>query len=99
MGAAMIKGLDLVRERKGVYRENGIAFYRPWVVLIDGRGPDRRVGGRGREGEDGEASKSFASSPSASRREHDILGQIVVREPLRLQGLQFRSLFQWLSTR
>ncbi len=26
-----------------------------------------------------------------------ILGQFTTREPLRLQGLKFRELFQWLS--
>ena len=28
----------------------------------------------------------------------DILRQISVREPIKLQGLKFRELFQWLSS-
>jgi uncharacterized protein YegL len=47
---------------------------------------------------EGETSKAFAFfAVGVQGVNMNILQQISVREPLKLQGLKFRELFQWLS--
>ena len=84
MGAAITKALDMVEERKREYRANGISYYRPWIFLItDGAPTDEWQAA---------ANKVFQGADMKT------LAQISVRQPLPLQGLQFRELFSWLSS-
>ncbi len=98
MGAAISMGIDMVARRKREYKEHGVAYYKPWIILItDGAPTDEwaQAARQVREGEDGKKFAFFAIGVEGASM--DILKQISVRSPLKLKGLMFREFFMWLS--
>ncbi|MEO0250162.1 MAG: VWA domain-containing protein, partial [candidate division WOR-3 bacterium] len=102
MGTAINYALDLLQARKGQYRANGIAYYRPWVFMItDGEPqgePDEVVelaAQRIRHHEENRQVVFFAVGVEGANMQR--LSQIAVRTPLKLIGLNFREMFLWLS--
>ena len=98
MGAAIEQGVDLIHRRKDAYKANGISYYRPWIFLITDGGPTDSVTRASTLIKEGEAKKSFMFyAVGVEGANMDNLRQISVREPVKLEGLRFRDLFQWLS--
>jgi uncharacterized protein YegL len=98
MGAAIEQGIEMIRQRKAIYKQNGISYYRPWIFLItDGAPTDtwQNAASMVRSGED---SKAFTfRSIAVEDANMEILRQLTTREPLKLRGLRFREFFVWLS--
>lgn len=103
MGSAINTALDKIQDRKQVYKNNGIQYYRPWVFLItDGSPTDgsaiwqtvkERI-------QDLESKKKIAFfSVGVAGADMSKLAELsTTRQPLSLNGLNFRDMFVWLST-
>lgn len=101
MGGAVEIALQLLRDRKAIYKANGIDYFRPWMFLITDGYPT-----------DGLKWKSAAEQvlEEESRKGLIFFGIGVQnadlrtlskfseqRPPAKLKGLAFGELFQWLS--
>ncbi len=102
MGSAVHKALDLLNARKAQYRQNGVAYYRPWVFLITDGAPqgedDSIVTQAAQRLSDDEQSKRVAFfAVGVENADMDRLSKIAVRAPVKLVGLNFVEMFVWLS--
>lgn len=98
MGEAILEALDLVKLRKQQYQANGVAYYRPWIFLITDGAPTDEWRTAAKAVQAAEKSKSLAFFPvGVDGADFEVLKQISPRTPIKLRGLAFRELFQWLS--
>ena len=99
MGSAVNTALDALEARKQQYKDNGIQYFRPMVIVItDGLPTDDTSAAvaRVREMEARKALSFFAVGVEGADLER--LSQFSeTRVPLMLQGLKFNEFFQWLS--
>jgi uncharacterized protein YegL len=98
MGAGIHKALDMIQARKADYKANGVAYYRPWVFMITDGEPTDDVGAAAQRVKDDEANKRVAFfAVGVEGANMAKLGEIVVRTPVLLRGLNFVEMFVWLS--
>lgn len=106
MGEAILRGVDLIEERKVEYRERGIDFYRPFLFLFtDGQPTDMQPGGK-------QWDKVAETLEEKAKGNHlipllvgtgsssvDRLQRLAAENwpPLRLKGQQFDELFEYVS--
>jgi uncharacterized protein YegL len=102
MAAAIHTALDLVEDRKLTYRKHDISYYRPWVFLLtdgepQGESAEEVAAASRRIHEEEEDRRALVFAVGVEGANMRRLREITVRPPLRLRGLDFRSLFVWLS--
>ncbi|RYZ37844.1 MAG: VWA domain-containing protein [Sphingobacteriales bacterium] len=99
IGAAVEKGIELINQRKQVYRENGVGYYKPWIILITDGEPTDDWTYAAQLVKEHEAQNKFAFfAIGVEQANMDILGRLSVRQPIKLKGLMFREFFLWLSS-
>jgi uncharacterized protein YegL len=98
MGSAIHAALAMVHLRKQAYRDNGIAYFRPWIFLITDGAPTDEWQSAAEKVKQAEELRHVAFFVvGVQGADFGVLKQIASREPLKLLGLKFRELFQWLS--
>jgi uncharacterized protein YegL len=98
MGEAINRALDMLRERKGQYKENAIPYYRPWLFMITDGAPTDAWQDAAQRIRDEEGAKQLAFfAVGVGQADLATLAKIAVRKPIMLQGLKFNELFLWLS--
>ena len=103
MGEAVNMALDLLERRKQEYKDKGVDYYQPWLVLMTDGAPN---------GNKSELSRAIERTVEAVNQKKltvfpigigDDADMAVLKEfsprraPLKLQGLKFREFFAWLS--
>jgi uncharacterized protein YegL len=99
MGAAIMQGIEMVRQRKDSYKTNGVFYYRPWIFLITDGAPTDQWAAAADAVRQGEASNAFSFfAVGVQGADMNTLNQIAPRGALKLSGHRFRDLFAWLSS-
>lgn len=110
MGQAIVAGLDLLKDRRIELSRQAVPQYKPWVFLITDGGPTddgREIWHEGvrrlRESRQNRA-QFFAVAVEGANLEKlkDLCEETrpsdeESRPPLKLQGVRFRELFQWIT--
>ena len=101
-GAAVNTALDLVHERKNRYKEAGIPYYRPWVLMITDGDPQGELflfvqdAARRVKKEVGEHRLVFFTVATENAQTYQLF-RMGFAPILKLDGLKFNELFVWLS--
>lgn len=98
LGQATRMALDDLEARKKSYRDAGVPYYQPWLVLISDGAPTDSWQEVARRAKDLSSGHKLVSLPiGVQRADLDVLSQFSSRPAVALDGLKFRELFQWLS--
>lgn len=100
MGHAVNLALDLLDLRKSEYKDQGIEYYQPWLVLMTDGDPTDNIDYAAQRTIDLVNRKKLTLFPIGIGP-HVNMGTLSKfspnRAPVKLQGLHFREFFQWLS--
>lgn len=103
MGEGVNLALDLLEKRKQEYKDKGVDYYQPWLVLMTDGAPNgdfREYNRAVNRTVDMVNNKKLTVFPIAIGEESDLssLNKFSPKRPaLKLQGLKFQEFFTWLS--
>lgn len=99
MGEAVEKALDLLESRKSEYRNSGVDYFQPWLVIItDGAPTDNIDRAASRSSDMANNGKLTIFPIGVGGANMDTLRRFSPkRNPMKLKGLHFKEFFEWLS--
>jgi uncharacterized protein YegL len=102
MCQAINRAMSMLEDRKRRYRDNGVPYYRPWLMLItDGAPNDRHlIQSTGQVVQQAFQQRQLTFFAIGTEdADFQVLNQLAPQEypPKKLAGLKFSDLFSWLS--
>lgn len=98
LGEATRMALDDLEARKKSYRDAGVPYYQPWLVLISDGAPSDTWQDAAQCAAELSTQRKLVSLPiGVQGADLDVLSQFSSKPAVALDGLKFRELFQWLS--
>ena len=98
MGAALDLAAEEIENRKKEYRNNGISYLKPWIFIISDGAPNDNWESSAANFKQLEKDGKFTVFTIAVEdADRHILSKFSVREPQKLQGIEFNKLFEWIS--
>jgi uncharacterized protein YegL len=98
LGQAVRLASDEIEARKETYRNNGISYLKPWLFIISDGVPTDNYKGDAADLVSKEKAGKFTTFPIAVEgADLSIMAEFAVRPPQKLQGTEFKKLFQWIS--
>ena len=99
MGAGLTVAIDMLERRKAQYKEIGIPYHRPWIFMIsDGAPNDEYASAFAKVNQMQQAKKLELWAVGVPGYEKEILTSLTKRVIALDDGLNFASLFEWLSS-
>ena len=100
MGEAVEFSLALLDKRKEKYKNVGVEYYQPWIVIMTDGQPTDKIDNACRLTTKLESERKLVVFPIAIGKGANmvILSKFSkIRKPMRLKGLNFAEFFEWLS--
>tara|TARA_B110000503_G_C7007184_1_gene354108 strand:- start:135 stop:788 length:654 start_codon:yes stop_codon:yes gene_type:complete len=98
MGAAVDLAVEEIEKRKKEYRDNGVSYLKPWIFIIsDGAPNDNWESSASNLKQLEKDGKFTVFTIAVEDADQEILSKFSIREPQKLQGIEFNKLFEWIS--
>ncbi|WP_240098330.1 vWA domain-containing protein [Thermomonas flagellata] len=98
LGEATRQALNRLEARKAQYRNAGVPYYQPWLVIISDGAPTDHWQDAAQRARELSANRKLVSLPvGVSGADLNVLSAFSSKPAIALDGLKFRELFQWLS--
>lgn len=98
LGGAVEQALRMLDERKEEYKQVGIPYYQPWLVIISDGAPTDSWQHIAQKTKDLCNERKLVSlAVGVNNADMSILSEFSNRPALKLQGLNFKDFFEWLS--
>ena len=106
MGEAVNLALDMLEQRKTMYKDNGIDYYQPWIVLMTDGAPygdkDPSAVGRAQSRASNMVNNGklvvFPIGIGDQANMSELAKFSPKRPPVKIKGLEFSKFFLWLSS-